>query len=104
MKRRGRDHSVVGCWVILDPLPLVTNTHATYQSGFFWDTPSCIVPFLTQLYFESAPGTANRFDIEVRSGDKNPKVVASCAAVSPPPVSWGESLQGGPSVQMVGLR
>ena len=48
---------------------------------------------------------ANRFDIEVRSGDKNPKVVASCAAVSPRPVSRGESgLQGGPSVQMVGLR
>ena len=36
-----------------------------------------------QLYFESAPGMANRFDIEVRSGDKNPRVVASCAAMAP---------------------
>ena len=36
-----------------------------------------------QLYFESEPGMANRFDIEVRSGDKNPRVVASCANVAP---------------------
>ena len=39
--------------------------------------------FPAQLYFESGPGMTNRFDIEVRSGDKNPKVVASCAAMSP---------------------
>ena len=51
-------------------------------------------PLSVQLYFESAPGVANRFDIEVRSGDKNPRVVASCAAMSPgnQKVSKGESM------------